>query len=558
MRRAVVLLFPGLVSLAASARPADPRGPADLLLEGGRVVTLEPGRPAVSAVAVKGGRVVALGEPAELAGWRGPATRRVDLQGKLVLPGLTDAHLHVESLGETRETLDLVGAASLEEALGRVARRAAATPAAGWVRGRGWDQNDWPGQAFPTAADLDRVSGGRPVFLERVDGHAAWVSTRALELASVTSATPDPPGGRILRAAGGAPTGVLVDAAADLVAARIPPATPLERKRRLEAGLKAAAEAGLTSVHDAGVDGETVDLYKQLLAEGRLPIRVYAMRRGPQDFLALGPGLRPDVGLGDGLLTVRAIKVMADGALGSRGAFMLEPYADDPGNRGLATVDWDALDRLVKAALAQGFQVATHAIGDAANRKVLDAYERGFGPGGGAAHRFRIEHVQVVSPPDVPRLKALGVIPSMQPTHCTSDMYWATDRVGKERAKGAYLWRSFLRQGLPLPAGSDAPVEDVSVLRGLFAAVTRQDAQGWPEGGWHPEERVSLLEAIAMFSRDAAFAAFEEGDRGTIAVGKRADFTVLDRDLTSAPPAELLAARVVMTVVGGRVAHEVR
>lgn len=541
------------LALARSAAAAD--APADLVLQGGTVLTLEAGRPTATAVAVRGGRIVAVGTAADVQALTGAATRVIDVEGGLVLPGLTDAHVHVEGIGQARESLDLVGAESLAEVKERVARRHRELPAGEWLVGRGWDQNDWPVKVFPTAADLDAVAGTRPVFLERVDGHAAWVNTEALRLSGLGGSTRDPEGGRLIRDAKSEPTGVLIDAAQALVESHLPPPSPAVRKRWLEAGMRACAEAGLTSVHDAGVSASGVDLYKELLAEDRMHVRVYAMRRGPGEFLAAGPSLRPEIGLGDGRLTVRSIKVVADGALGSRGALLLAPYADEAGKHGLATVSWEELDRLVLAAIAQGFQVNTHAIGDAANRKVLDAYEKAFGAGGGAAHRFRIEHAQVLAPADVPRFKSLGVLPSMQPTHCTSDMYWATDRLGAERAKGAYLWKTFLKMGVPIPAGSDAPVESIAVLPGIYAAVTRQDAKGWPEGGWHPEERLSVLEAISIFARDAAFGAFEEKDRGTIAVGKRGDFTVLDRDITKGAAADILKARVKTTVVGGRVVH---
>jgi predicted amidohydrolase YtcJ len=531
---------------------------ADLVLAGGRVVTLaEPGlKPRSLSIAVRGGRIAALGTDAELRALVGPSTRRVDLAGALVLPGLTDAHVHVEGLGTARESLDLVGAATLEEALARVAAAARKLGPGEWLLGRGWDQNDWPGQKFPGAADLDRVSGDHPVYLTRVDGHAGWANTRALQAAGLTSATADPDGGRILRDAAGAPTGILVDAAQRLVSAKIPSPPRDVRKRRLYGGLMAAAEAGLTSVHDAGVTLDTIPLYKELLAEGRLPIRAYVMLRGPGEVLEHADTLQPEIGLGDGRLTVRAIKVSADGALGSRGALLIEPYSDEPSTRGLLTVDREAYAKMLEVAVRRGFQVNTHAIGDAANRFVLDAYEKAFAAGGGARQRFRVEHAQVLAPSDVPRFKALDVIPSMQPTHCTSDMYWAEARVGPQRAQGAYLWKAFLDQGVPIAGGSDAPVEEIAVLPGIFAAVTRQDAKGWPPGGWHPGQRVTLREAIEMFARGAAYAAFEEKDRGTIETGKRADFTVLSRDITTLPPAEILKTEVVMTVVGGEVAYK--
>ena len=543
-----------LAFLAMTSGAAASEAPADLVVSGGTVITLDPARPRATALAVRAGRIVRVGGDADVAGLVGPGTRRIDLAGAAVLPGLTDAHVHVESLGLSRETLDLVGTASLAEAVNRVERAAAALPKGEWLIGRGWDQNDWPEKRFPTAADLASV-GDRPVYLTRVDGHAGWANTRALEAAGITATTPDPPGGRIVRDEKGRATGVFIDEAEDLVESRIPAPSPEVRKRRLARGLQAAAEAGLTSVHDAGVDLATVSLYKELLVAGPLPVRVYVMLRGPEDFLAAGDSLSPEIGLFDGQLTVRAIKVVADGALGSRGALLLTPYADDAKTRGLLTVDEAKYAELLRQALARGFQVNTHAIGDAANRLVLDAYTKAFAGKSGAERRFRIEHAQVVSPQDVPRFKALGVIPSVQPTHCTSDMYWATDRLGAERARGAYLWKTFRNQGVRLPAGSDAPVEQIAVIPGLFAAVTRQDAKGWPEGGWHSAERVGAEDAVRMFSEDAAWAAFEETERGRLAPGFRADLTILSRDVTAIPPREMLDTRVVLTVVGGRVTY---
>jgi predicted amidohydrolase YtcJ len=546
------------VSLLVAAGATAAEKPADLVLTGGSVITLDPARPRATAVAVREGRIVAVGGEADVQPFRGPQTRVVALAGGGVVPGLADAHVHVEGIGQAAESLDLVGAASLQEALDRVAKGARALPPGEWLIGRGWDQNDWPEKRFPTAAELDRAAADRPVLLERVDGHASWANTRALTLAGITSTTPDPPGGRILRDPSGAPAGVLVDAAQVLAESKVPEPSRAVRKRRLAKGLAAAAAVGLTSVHDAGVTIDTIPIYKELLAEDALPVRVHVMLRGPGEFLEKGAALLPEHGLGDGRLNIHAIKVVADGALGSRGAWLLEPYTDEPGTRGLNTVDAAAFERLLGEAVRRGFQVATHAIGDAANRFVLDAYERAFAGRDGAALRFRVEHAQVLAAPDVPRFKRLGVLPSMQPTHCTSDMYWAGDRIGPERVKGAYLWYTFLDAGVRVPAGSDAPVERIDVLPGLQAAVTRQDAKGWPSGGWQPQERVSLEQALRMFTQDAAFAAFDEKDRGTIAVGMRADLTVVGADLEKVAPGALAAVPVRMTIVGGRVVHEAR
>jgi hypothetical protein len=556
--KARIRIAAGLLSVSCAApslAAVDAPAPADVVFTDAHIVTLDAARAQASALAVRDGRVVALGNARDLRPYVGARTRRVALRGATVLPGLTDAHVHVEGLGQARAALDLVGARSLAEALQRAAAAARSLPPGAWLLGRGWDQNDWPDKRFPSAAELDRAVGDRPAYLERVDGHAAWVNTRALRAAGLDARSVDPPGGRVLRDAAGAPTGVLIDAAGELVARHIPAPSRAQRKQYLVQGLQACAAAGLTEVHDAGVDLETVALYKELLAEGQLAVRVYVMLRGPEEFLALPDTLQPEVGLGDGRLTVRAIKAVADGALGSRGALLLEPYSDEPGTRGLATVDWERFDALLVAAHKRGFQVNTHAIGDAANRRVLEAYERVLGTSAGAAARWRIEHAQVLAPSDVPRFKALGVVPSVQPTHCTSDMYWAPARLGPTRVKGAYLWRTFLEQGVPVAGGSDAPVERIDVLPGLYAARTRQDAKGWPRGGFEPRERLTSEQALALFTQHAAFAAFEEHERGRLAPGWRADLTVLDRDITSRPPAALLKTRVLRTVVGGETVY---
>lgn len=534
---------------------AAPAAPADVVFLGGRLmVPNDEGRvgPPPTALAVRDGRIVAIGLDAEIGKLAGSKTRKVPLDGGVVLPGLIDAHMHVEKLGRSLEQLDLLGTASLDEALERVSRASASLPQGAWLEGRGWDQNDWPDKRFPEAADLDKAAGGRPVFLERVDGHAAWVSSAALKLAGLERQSPDPAGGRLLRDAEGRPTGVLVDSATLLVSSKIPPPDDETRKRRLKRGLKACAEVGLTAVHDAGVDLRTIALYKQLLAANELDLRVYAMIYGPQEFLAGGAQLKPEIGLGGGRLTVRAVKLLLDGALGSRGALLLEPYADEPAARGLATLAAADFEQVLSQALQRGFQVNTHAIGDAANRLALDAYAAAFGPQGGADRRFRIEHAQVLSPQDVPRFKALGVIASMQPTHCTSDMPWAPVRLGPERIKGAYLWRTLLAQGVPVAGGSDAPVESIDPRLGLYAALTRQDRFGQPPGAWQPQERLSWDEALALFTTGAAYAAFEEGEAGQLTVGRRADLTVLAHDPRMARPLALLGNTVVLTVVGGQ------
>ncbi|MCS7313082.1 MAG: amidohydrolase [Acidobacteria bacterium] len=551
-----LMAFVGVPPMETSRRYLLPP-PADVLLVGGRVYPLWPTPDAVvSAVAIRQGRIAALGSDEELRAWRGPRTRVIDLRGATALPGLTDAHVHLASLGRLRRQLVLTGTRSKEEVLQRLRTYARRHPNLSWIVGRGWDQNDWPDPHMPDRADLDRVVPDRPVYLIRIDGHAAWVNTKALEQADIGPASPDPPGGRILRRPDGSPTGVLLDRAAELVQRVMPEPTVEDLMADLEAGARACTEVGLTGVHDAGISPATWAAYVRLVERDRLPIRVYAMAmyRSGLDEQLLTEG--PLIGLGDGRLTLRAIKVLSDGALGSRGAALLEPYADEPDSTGLLLVEPDELVRLARRALDAGVQLAVHAIGDRANRMVLDAFEVAFRERPCGDCRFRIEHAQVVHPQDIPRLARLGVVPSMQPTHATSDMPWAPDRLGPDRLQGAYAWRSILQTGLKIAGGSDAPVEEISPLLGLYAAVTRQDLQGRPAGGWRPEERVTPQEALQMFTQWAAYAAFEEFQRGTLRPGTWADLTVLDGDPFQVEPRQIPHLRVRLTMVGGRIVYE--
>ncbi|HEX7154893.1 MAG TPA: amidohydrolase [Thermoanaerobaculia bacterium] len=496
------------------------------------------------AIYVEGGVIREVGPAGELRSKYGSA-RTVDATNATILPGLTDAHGHLYGLGVALDTVSLVGTTSYDEVIARTKARAGGS---GWILGRGWDQNDWPVKEFPTAAALDAAIGNQPVFLERVDGHAGLANTAAMRAAGITAATQDPAGGKIVRDANGNPTGVFIDTAMALVERNIPPVTYEQTKARVLAAANRIAELGLTEMHDAGAGEDTIRAVKELIDEKRFPIRVYLMLNGSdaaqlERWFAQGPLV--DYG---GRLTVRSVKLYADGALGSRGAALLAPYADDPGNSGLMITKTEELERIARRALAAGFQVNTHAIGDAGNRNSIDAYERA---GVTPDKRFRIEHLQVIALDDIPRLARNGIIASMQPTHATSDMYWAEQRVGPERVRGAYAWRKILDAGGRLALGSDFPVEEVNPFFGLYAAVTRQDQKGWPEGGWLPGERLTLAEAVRGFTADAAYAAFEEKSRGTIEVGKLADFTIVEGDLTKMPAAELWKAKVVRTVVGG-------
>ncbi|HUP48915.1 MAG TPA: amidohydrolase [Thermoanaerobaculia bacterium] len=471
--------------------------------------------------------------------------------GGTILPGLVDAHAHLYGLGLALDTVSLTGTRSLDEVVQRVRDRLATAAPDEWILGRGWDQNQWPVQEFPTAAPLDAAVGDRPVWLRRVDGHAALASSAAMRAAGITAATPDPPGGRILRDAEGKPTGVFIDAAMALVERIVPPVSFEQRKRHVLASAQRIARNGLTAIHDAGADGETIRAVRELIDEGRFPIRVYVMLGDNEallrEWFARGPLL--DYG---GRLTVRSVKLYADGALGSRGAALLEPYSDDPGNRGLMIASTGHMTDVARRARAAGFQVNTHAIGDAGVRNVLDAYEAA---GVQQQDRFRIEHLQVVAPSDFARLARRGVIASMQPTHATSDMYWAEARLGPERVRGAYAWRTVLDSGGRLALGSDFPVEEVNPWLGIYAAVTRRDQKGWPEKGWYPGQRLTLAEAIRGFTRDAAFAAFEETRSGSIEPGKLADLTIVEENPYAVSPDALDEVRVKYTVVGGEIVY---
>jgi predicted amidohydrolase YtcJ len=559
--RGVLALAAAAIGLAGACAGAPPEaGTADLVVFCATVHTLDPALPRAEALAVVRGRIAAVGPDAAMRPFVGPGTRVLDGSGLHVYPGFTDAHGHVESLGAGLRRLDLVGTTSAEEVAGLVRERAARAAPGEWILGRGWDQNDWAVKEVPGRALLDAAAPGRPVWLARIDGHAGWASGAALDAAGVGRETSDPPGGRFLRdPATGEPTGVLVDAAMDLVGRRVPQPTAAERREAILRAQEVLLAAGLTSVHDAGVDAGGVDIYRALADEGRLKVRIYAMLEGsPEVIAATSFGKGPVVDYAGGRLTVRAVKAYADGALGSRGAALLEDYADEPGNRGLLQAEPAAMKALAARCLEGGWQLCVHAIGDRGNRTVLDAVEAALRDVPRDDHRFRVEHAQVIALPDIPRFAGLGVLPSMQPTHATSDMPWAGARVGPARLAGAYAWRRLREAGSRIPCGSDFPVESHDPLKGIYAAVTRQDERGLPEGGWTPDQRMTREEALRGFTADAAHAAFEEGRRGVIAPGMDADLVLLDRDLETCPAAEILRARVRATVVAGEVVFERR
>jgi predicted amidohydrolase YtcJ len=497
------------------------------------------------------GRILAVGSAEELQ-TRYPEATRMGLGGQTVVPGLIDAHGHLLNLGHALMRANLAGARSKAEVMERLRAHAADLPAEAWLLGRGWDQTLWPGGEFPSAADLDAHFPDRPVWLERVDGHAAWGNSRALAVASRSlEGDWQPEGGRILRDAEGRPTGVFIDAAETLISEAIPAAGEEQEALALERALAEAVRFGLTGVHDAGVSLSQLGLYRRFADQGRLPLRVYAMANGDAEALAALCAMGPYRHAG-GRLQMRAVKLYIDGALGSRGAALLADYSDEPGNRGLLFAEPPVFEKVLAKARDCGVQVAAHAIGDRGNRVVLDGMQRVLGDAVRSDHRWRIEHAQVVAPADIPRFAALGVIASMQPTHATSDMRWAQDRLGEQRLQGAYAWRQLQQAGARLALGSDFPVEAVDPLLGLHAAVTRQDPQGWPEGGWRADEVLDTVEALRGFTLDAAYAGFAEAEVGSLEPGKRADFTVLSLPIDRWPAGRLLETRVEATYVDGR------
>jgi predicted amidohydrolase YtcJ len=529
---------------------------ADLVVTNARIYTSDVNRPVVTALAVRGGRIAFVGSNRGALALAGPRTERLDLAGKTVITGMVDAHAHLLGLGQALRTVDLVGTRSYEEVIARVVERARTARPGEWIRGRGWDQNDWADTRFPTHAALSRAVPNNPVYLTRVDGHAALVNAKAFELAQVTAATPDPTGGRFMRDSANNPTGVLVDNAQGIVGRVIPAASRAELREQTLAAVAEANRWGLTGIHDAGVAPEGIAVYEELAKEGRYNLRNYIMVRSSDSVLDAFMRRGPQKGLYDGHLWIRAIKITADGALGSRGAALLEPYSDDPGNLGLITTPPERIRSVAVRALKAGFQVNVHAIGDRANRVVLDQFEAALREVPTADHRFRIEHAQILRYQDIPRFAELDVIPSMQGSHQTSDMYWVPNRLGWARAQGAYTWRSLLNTGVVIPNGSDFPVEAVNPLISFHAFFTRQDGDNFPPSGWMPEQRTTRQEALLSITLWPAYAAFMENESGSLTPGKYADFVVLDRDIMSVAPEEVLGTRVLVTVLAGKTVYK--
>jgi predicted amidohydrolase YtcJ len=541
--RISALSFPVLVTLALHAQTAD------LAVVNAKIYTVNAAQPQASALAVRDGLIVAIG--GDVSRNIGSSTKVIDAHGSALIPGLIDSHGHVRELGAFLGSLDFRGVASERGIAAKVQSAAKISKPGEWIIGWAWDQNLWTPKQFPTADSLSAAAPDNPVALTRVDGHAIWVNRKAMELADLNAATPDPPGGKILRDGSGRPSGVLLDRALVLVERKIPEPTQAQVQSQILRALRECARLGLTTVHDAGVDEAGMAAYRSLVGSGQMPIRVYAMVGGVGKLLDVSLARGPEIG---DYLTIRSVKLVADGALGSRGAALLEPYSDEPGNRGLRILDRAAIRAVAERAVARGFQVNTHAIGDAANRAALDAY--GDVLKGPNQKRFRIEHAQVIAPEDFAKFERYSVIASMQPTHATSDMPWAALRLGPERITGAYAWQTLMKRGVHVPSGSDFPVESPNPLFGLYAAITRQDKDGKPAGGWVPDQRMTRAEALRSWTIEGAWAAFEENRKGSLEVGKLADFIMLSDDVMTIPSLKIPNTRVILTVVGGKIAYQ--
>jgi len=553
MERALPVLLALTLASGAGAPASSTGDKADLVLRRGVLYPVVPEARLEGSLAIANGRVVAVGSDADVSSLIGPDTRVEDLDGRMVVPGLIDAHSHLMGLGASLDGVDLRGAAPFAEVVHRVAAKAGEVPAGAWIRGRGWDQNLWPDKAFPTHDALSRAVPDHPVWLDRVDGHASLLNAAAMRALGVDASVPDPPGGRILRDENGEPTGVLVDNAEGLFAAKIPDPPAESLARWIQRGAGHALARGLTTVTEMGADPPAVAAYRALAARGELPIQTAVFWSGSLDDLATHLAAGPDTDPGD-LLIVRGVKLYADGALGSRGAALLAPYDDDAGNLGLLVTAPDELRRVAQISLEHGFQVGIHAIGDRGNVIALDALQAVLGEDG-AACRCRIEHAQIIRRQDLDRMAETGVIASMQPTHATSDMPWVPDRIGESRLERAYPWRLALERGVRLALGSDFPVEKVDPLLGIHAAVTRQDLAGNPEDGWLPDQVLTRQEALRGFTLDAAYSLFLDGEVGSLEPGKRADVVVFDRDWMAGPAMEIPDARVDLTLIGGTIVY---
>lgn len=553
-----LLLVIMIINSAFAFLSASAEKPADTVFLSGKVLTMDESGHILEAVAVKDGVIVFVGKNGGAEKFIGNETRVIDLKGKLIMPGFIESHGHFYSTGQSLNILDLVGTVSAEEIAGLVRDTAGSLPEGRWIIGRGWDQNDWKSREFPDHSILDVAAPKNPVLLRRVDGHAVWVNSLVLTMAGITEETRNPSGGEILRDDSGHPTGIMIDNAINMINGIMPVPGTEEIIRDLVTAEKHCFSLGITSFHDMGISPELIGTLKKLYSEGRLRIRLYEYLGSDENGWKTEAANGPQIGMFDKRLTIRSVKAFIDGALGSRGALLFEPYSDRQDTNGLQVTSDEELMKVAKYCSEHNLQLAVHAIGDLGNHKVLDVYENVIGRDSEGKRRWRIEHVQILAQDDIPRFKKLGVVPSMQPVHCTSDMPWASDRIGKQRIAGAYAWRSLLDTGAIIPGGSDTPVEDADPILGIYAAVTRQDRDGNPPGGWHPEQSVSRNEAIKMFTSWGAWAAFEEDYKGSIKPGYIADLIVLDRDISNCALKDIPGAKVIMTFLSGELVYSIQ
>ena len=568
MKMRLMLILMGTMGIM-QAQEQSTKPKADMIFIHGNIFTGVPISAAypeiqrAQAIAVRGDRILAVGKQEEVLKLKGPSTEVVNLDGHFVMPGFNDAHLHLASAGFERQSVNLVGVKSLAEFRDRIKARVATAAPGEWILGGGWDQTLWPVKEVPTRWDVDEVTTDHPVFLQRVDGHIAVANTRALQLASITLASHEPDGGQIDRDASGQPTGILRETARDAVSAVIPKPTHDQRRQAIEAALRDVAQSGVTSIQDNS-SWDDFQIYEEIEREGKLTARIFEWLsfNDPIETLQAHRSSHPQ---SDNMLHTGMLKGFMDGSLGSHTAAMLEPYADDPKNSGLPQYEQAKLNDMAKERIEAGFQMGFHAIGDKGVQMALDAFsvaekdateKKIKAANGGDDYRLRIEHAQVTTPSQIAKFKELKVIASMQPSHVLTDMNWAVDRLGTKRAAHSYAWADFLKKGVPLAFGTDYPVEPVTPFRGLYAAVTRKSEDGKKE--YFPEEKLTMEQAIAAYTTGAAFAEFEEKEKGLLAPGMLADFVVLDRDVTSVAPLKIPETKVLRTVVGGKTVYEAK
>ncbi len=559
-------LFLSLLILSFFSGCQDTSPKADLVIRNAQVYTVNNNQPMAEAVAVVGEKIAFVGSNEEVSSWIADTTDIIDLGGKTMTPGLIEGHGHIMGVGYNRLNLELMEMKSYEEIVEAVAERAKNTPAGEWILGRGWHQEKWVSQpengvkGFPTHHSLSQAVPNNPVYLTHASGHLGFANERAMELAGINRNSPQPDGGEIFMGIDGRPTGIFNETAQGLIGDVVPENTPETDRKALELAIAECNENGITGFHTAGQDVPEIEVFKAFVDEGKMNIRLYVMLNGRnEELLQEYYDKGPEIGLGNDRLTIRAIKLYSDGALGSRGAWLLKEYEDSPGQFGHNTTPMEDIERVTRDGLQAGFQICTHAIGDRANQEVLDIYERAFNdfPDAAMDHRFRIEHAQHLHLDEIPRFAEMGVIPAMQAIHMSSDRPWAIDRLGKQRIKdGAYVWQKLLESGAKIVNGTDAPVEPISALASFYSSVSRQTLAGSPDGGYEADQKMTREQALRSYTLDAAYGAFEEDIKGSIEVGKVADFTVYSEDIMSIPDNEILNTEIEYTIVGGRVVYK--